>query len=214
MRFMTSLIVLSACGKSDTQRTPDQARDHAPAAAGRSRVCPTPAGGIVVSRDRIGSFSTHATLGALKRECGAGDSTMYDGIGWQAAAWAFPFAGVRVLAVQSKHAFYEPTRDDEVPDFRTVEGDSARLPDGQLVPATLGLLKARDSSLIVNDNLGGDDFELKARSCQPPYLVFILDVKDTARYVPDSARITRIDLIKTDSIIERHCREQQRAAGR
>jgi hypothetical protein len=205
-RFITSLIVLTACGRSDTQRTRDQSRNQA-------SVCASPAGGIVLSRDRIGSLSTHATLGALKRECAAGESAEYDDNGVQAAAWSFPFVGARVLAVQSKHAFYEPTRDDEVPDFWSIYGDSARLPDGQLVPATLGVLKARYPFIGVNDNTGLDDTELHAWSCQLPYLLFALDVNDTARHVPDSARVTRIDLIGTDGI-ERACRERQRAAGR
>jgi hypothetical protein len=203
IRFMTSLMALTACARPDAQRTRDQAR-----------VCATPAGGIVISRDRIGSFSTHATLGALKRKCGAGDSTMYDGINGQAAAWAFPFVGARVVAVQSKHAFYEPTRDDEVPDFWTVEGDSVRLPDGQRVPTTLGLLKARYPFVSANDNTGLDDTEPRAWSCQLSYLVFHLDVKDTARHVPDSARVTSIDLVATDSAYQRFCREHHSAAGR
>ena len=218
IRLITSLIALTACARSDSQRPRNQARDQTPATGGHARVCATPVGGIVVSSDRIGSLSTHATLGALKRECSAGDSAMYDAVGWQAAAWAFPFVGARVLAVQSKHAFYEPTSDDEVPDLWTIEGDSVRLADGQLVPATLGSLKARDSFLIVDDNVpGGDDFRLEARSCQPPYLLFGLAVNDSARHVPDSARVTWIELdgtARTDSIYEPFCRKRKRAAGR
>ena len=214
LRLAISLIVLNACAQSDARRTRDQARDQAPAAGGPVRACATPAGGIVISRDRVGSFSTHATLGALKRECSAGDSTVFDDAGLQAAAWAFPFVGARVLAVQSKHAFYEPTRDDEVPDLWSIEGDSVRLPDGQLVPATLGGLKARYPFVHVTNNTGLDDSELGAWSCQLTYLHFALAVNDSALHVPDSARVTRVDLTaRTDSAYERFCREHH-PAGR
>ena len=130
-------------------------------------VCTTPAGGIVVSLDSVAGLSTHATLGALRQQCAAGDSVLYDAVGWQAVAWAFPFAGARVTAVQSKHGFGDLVHDDEIPDLWTVEGDSVRLPDGHLVPQTLGLLRSRYGVTIVDENTGGDDIDRPTRSFMP-----------------------------------------------
>jgi len=169
-------------------------------------VCTTPAGGIVVSLDSVAGLSTHATLGALRQQCVAGDSVLYDAVGWQAVAWAFPFAGARVTAVQSKHGFGDLVHDDEIPDLWTVEGDSVRLPDGHLVPQTLGLLRSQYSVTIVDENTGGDDIDgPHARSCRFPYLLFALSTTDTARQVPDSARVTRVDMDGPDTTMTRFC---------
>jgi hypothetical protein len=124
-----------------------------------------------------------------------GDSALYDAVGWQGVAWKFPFVGASVMAVQSKHGYGESVHDDEEPDLWIVEGDSIRLPDGALVPRTLGALRAKYGLTLVDQNTGGDDIDgLHARSCRFPYLLFALSVNDTARTVPDSARVTRVDM--------------------
>src|SRR4051812_46024982 len=94
-RCFAFLVAALAC-RSDASHTTRQsvARGQTPSAV--VRICTTPARGIVVSLDSIGGLSTHATLGALRRQCTAGSSDLYDAGGWQAVAWAFPFAGARV----------------------------------------------------------------------------------------------------------------------
>jgi hypothetical protein len=110
------------------------------------------------------------------------------------------------MAVQSKHGFGETIHDEEVPDLWTVDGDSVRLPDGELTPRTLGALRSRYGFAIVDENTGGDDVDgPHARSCRFPYLLFALSVNDTARRVPDSARVTRVDLTGTDTVMTRFC---------
>src|SRR4051812_49369219 len=89
--------------------------------SGRAHLCARPSRGIIVGLDSIAGLSTHAALGALRQQCNAGDSTLYDAVGWQAVAWTFPFAGASVTAVQSKHPAGEVVHDEEVPDLWTVE---------------------------------------------------------------------------------------------
>jgi len=172
------------------------------------RVCARPAHGIIIGHDTVAGFSTRATLGALRQQCSVGDSVLYDAVGWQAAAWQFPFVGARVTAVQSSHGYGEEVNNAEVPDLWTAEGDSVRLPDGELAPHSLGALRAKYGFAFVDANTGGDDFDgPHARSCRFPYLLFALSTADTSRIVPDSARVTRIDMDMpgSDSTITRVC---------
>ena len=194
-----------ACGTAESH-TPKQpmARRQTPSTI--VHLCVPPSLGIVVSRVAVAGLSTHATLGVLRRQCAAGDSVLYDAVGWQAVAWTFPFAGARVTAVQSKYGFGDVVHDDEIPDLWTVEGDSVRLPDGQLVPQTLGLLRSRYGFTVVDENTVGDDIDgPHARSCRFPFLLFALSTTDTARHVPDSARITRVDMDGRDTVTTRFC---------
>ena len=179
--------------------------DHAPAES--IQLCARPPRGIIVGHDSVAGFSTHAALRTLRQQCGAGKSDLYDAVGWQADAWRFPFPGANVLVVQSNHSG-EAMHEDEAPDLWIVEGDSVRLPDGELMPRTLGALRARYGSAIVDDNVGGDDIDgPHARSCRFPYLLFALSVNDTARKLPDSARVTRVDMDTpgADTVISRFC---------
>jgi hypothetical protein len=205
LRPIASLAALVACARADMNR----AHNRRPQSAAANRICATPPRGIVVSRDSIASLPTHATLGEIKRRCDAGDTTLYDAVGWQAAAWVFPFEGARVVVVQTKRGDGDVVRDDEVPDLWTVEGDSVRLPDGQLMPRTLGVLRARFAPLVVDENIPADDVDgPHARSCRLPYLLFALAVNDTARRVPDSARVTRVDLDGVDSLPRHLCSDR------
>jgi hypothetical protein len=170
-------------------------------------VCVRPARGIIVGHDTVAGFSTHADFRALRQQCGFGKADLYDAVGWQAPAWKFPFAGASVMAVQSKLGL-GAMNDDEAPDLWVVEGDSVRLPDGELMPRTLGALRARYGFAIVDENLKGDDIDGPyARPCRFPYLRFALSVNDTARKVPDSARVTRVDMDTSgvDTVISRLC---------
>jgi hypothetical protein len=173
-----------------------------------SESCPTPSRGIIVSLDSVAGFSSHAKLGALRQQCAAGDTALYDAVGWQGIAWAFPFAGARVLAVQSRHCFGE-TVHDEPADLWTAQGDSVRLADGRLLPRTLGVLRSRYGLAFVDEDTGGDDTDdPRARSCRFPYLVFTLSVNDSARLVPDSARVTGVEMTGIDSSTVRRCLAQ------
>ena len=184
-------------------------------------VCPRPARGIIVGHDSVAGFSTHATLGALRQQCGLGEPDRYDAAGWQAVAWTFPFAGARVMAVQTKHSYGDSPHDDEIPDLWTAEGDSIRLPDGELTPRTLGALRERYGFAIVDEHIIADDVdEPHARACRFPYLSFALSVSDTARTVPDSARVTRVDMdtpgadTATSRICSAHCRANERTRAK
>lgn len=209
VRLITCVIVVAACAPSDARR-PGEQQQRGRFSPVVNHLCATPPRGVVVTRDSVASLPTHATLGEIKRRCAAGDTTLYDAVGWQAAAWVFPFVGARVVAVQSKHGDGDVVHDDEIPDLWTVEGDSVRLPDGQLMPRTLGALRSRYAPLSVDENIPGDDIDgPHARSCRLPYLLFALAVEDTARHVPDSARVIRVDLDGIDSLPRQECVRRQ-----
>lgn len=195
-----------ACRSTPSREDAARSQSREVSGSRSMRLCARPTRGIVVGLDSIAGLSTHATLGVLRHQCSAGDSALYDAVGWQAVAWTFPFAGANVMAVQSKHGYGEVVQDDEVPDLWTVEGDSTRLPDGDLMPRTLGALRARYGSLLVDENIGGDDVDgPHARTCRFPYLLFALSVNDTARHVPDSARVTRVDMDGASNGMAQYC---------
>jgi hypothetical protein len=204
-RLLSCAILAAACARSEPKSTANLQHARASAETTAKEVCATPPHGIIVSRDSVASFSTHSTLAALVKQCGAGKSDLYDAVGWQADAWTFPFVGARVMVVQTRHS-NGALSEDEVPDLWTVEGDSVRLPDGELVPRTLGALRSHYGTIDVDDNINADDIDGPyAHSCRFPYLRFALTVLDTARHVPDSARVTRVDLALADSGHVRYC---------
>jgi hypothetical protein len=63
--------------------------------------------------------------------------------------------------------------------------------------STLGALRSRYGFAVVDGPY--------ARSCKFPYLRFALASNDTARRVPDSARVSRIDMTGADTTIRRFC---------
>jgi hypothetical protein len=183
------LAVALACAPGESRVDAGRRAARGRATREPSRVCASPTRGLVVGRDTVAGFSTRATLGTLRRQCGLGEAGIYDAVGWQALSWTFPFAGAHVTAVESQHGEGDTLRDDEVPDLWVAEGDSLRLPDGELVPRTLGILRARYGVIVVDESTPTDDVDgVRARSCRFPYLLFALSVADTARKVPDSAR--------------------------
>ena len=199
LAFVVSLL---ACEHPDARRS----TTHSESLAATTH-CARPPRGIIISLDTVAGFSTHATLGALRRQCAVGQSDLYDAVGYQTVAWNFPFAGATVQAAQTKHNAGDVMRDDETPDLWTVEGDSARMPGGELVPRTLGSLRARYGFTLAEDRPDGDDMDGPfARSCRFPYLRFMLAANDTARHTPDSARVTRVDMVGPDTAMVRYCR--------
>ena len=87
-----------------------------------------------------------------------------------------------------------------------------RFANGELLPKTLGALRAQYGFALVDENTGGDDIDgPHARLCRLPYLLFALGVNDTARHVPDSARVTRVDMDTpgADTVIARFCLAHQ-----
>src|SRR5450432_373545 len=94
------LVAMLGCGHPDAHGASDVHSREAVVAPATITVCATPAGGVVVSFDSVAGFSTHEPLVLLRQRCRVGDTAVYDAVGWQAAGWAFPFVGARVLAVQ------------------------------------------------------------------------------------------------------------------
>ncbi|HVX41967.1 MAG TPA: hypothetical protein VHB25_20565 [Gemmatimonadaceae bacterium] len=170
-----------------------------------------------MSLDHVGPFPTQAPLAELERLCSAGDTTLYDAVGWQAAAREFPFTGARVLAVQSKHGVDDRLHLDEPADLWILSGDSLRLADGQLVPRTLGALRARYGRAIADDGVDGtsDDFNgFGARSCRLPYIEFKLGFSGHG-IIPDSTRITSLEMwIPVPRGTERICATERRRDDR
>src|SRR5262249_6751066 len=147
------------------------------------------------------------TTAELHRLCGAGAAMLYDAVGWQAPGEEFPFHGGRITAVLSGAQNRPHARD--VPDLWTAEGDSLRLADGQLLPRTLGELRARYGPAMADDNVdpGADDFDgFSAVSCRFPYLSFKLAFNGRG-IIPDSARILSLEMwVPPWAGFERVCR--------
>lgn len=155
-------------------------------------LCPPSPGGIVVSFDRIAYFPTRARMSELERLCPAVGDTLYDAVGWQAEARKFPFVGATIVAM---HSGSQPdTIPVDEPDMWTASGDSLRLPDGQLLPRTLGGLRALGRVGVVN-NEGGDDWDGPGvRTCRFPEIYFKLDGTGLPKTLPDSARVVSIEV--------------------
>ncbi len=173
-------------------------------------VCAAPANGIVVGSDTIGPFPTTAPLSELIRICPAGDTTLYDAVGFQAMARVFPFVGARITAAQPDHPAGDWIDSTKPADLWIITGDSIRLPDGQLLPRTLGEMRARYGRISVGENLiGADDFDGPgARMCRFPLLYFGLEINDTARTVADSARVVRVEITPADgNLMAGFCRQ-------
>ena len=188
-KAVTCILVITlsaACARSDR---PVRSAASAHAAA-QSKVCPPAPGGIVVSVDKMAYFPSRARITELERLCPAAGDTLYDAVGWQADATTLPFFGAMLVAV---HAGIQPDSNDE-PQMWTATGDSVRLPDGQLLPRTLGALRAL-GPLTVDDNEGYDDWNgPDARGCRFPDILFKLDGTNLPKMLPDSARVIAVEI--------------------
>ena len=141
------------------------------------------------------------------RKCSVGDTGLYDAVGWQSTGWSFPFVGAEVVAAQTTRMIDKPVLENQPADIWTATGDSVRMPDGQLVPRTLGALKARYGRTLDFPEEAGDDMPgARAYACRFPYLQFHLIGGDSAGRLTASARIESVEMpIKLDTIITRQC---------
>jgi len=156
-------------------------------------LCPPAPGGVVVSYDRLAYFPARARMSELERLCPAVGDTLYDAVGWQANGRKFPFVGAMLVAI---HSGSQPdTVPGDEPDMWTASGDSLRLPDGRLLPRTLGGLRAL-GRVSVDDNDGShDDWDGPgARTCRFPEIYFKLDGTGLPKTLPDSARVASIEI--------------------
>jgi hypothetical protein len=185
----TTAIVMVSCDRSDRaadRRTGDRFTSAA-------STCPPAPGGIIVSFDRVAYFPARAPESQLERLCPAVGDTLYDAVGWQANGRKFPFVGAMLVAIP-----HQGTSPDSIaggaPEMWTASGDSVRLPDGQLLPKTLGALRALGKTLV-DKNEGYDDWNgPDARTCRFPEILFKLNGDSLPKTLPDSARVTGIEI--------------------
>lgn len=175
-----------------------------------ARACPTPAAGIRLGPDSIAGFAFHTPFPELRARCAAARLDTVSPGGYSVLALRLPFAGATVWAVSGVEPD-EPSAGapdglpDGPPEFWYAEGDSARLPDGTLIPRTVGAL-ARWTAPVVLVAENGDDTEGSyVVPCAAPYLDLLLGYiqtpSDTGTWrlhpglLPDTMRVirTRID---------------------
>jgi hypothetical protein len=188
--FVVALV--AACAGSDRPPAAAQ-RIHAGARPGApSSVCPSAPGGIIVSFDKVAYFPARARVSELVRLCPAAGDTLYDAVGWQGDGTRFPFVGAMLVAVHTRSQPDSISIDEPV--MWTASGDSVRLPDGQLLPRTLGALRSLGRTMV-DDNEGYDDWNgPDARTCRFPEILFKLDGTGLPKKLPDSARVTSIEI--------------------
>jgi hypothetical protein len=194
-----------ACARSDRPRDASASARPATQTAAKPTICPSAPGGIVVSFDKVAYFPARARNAELERLCPAVGDTLYDAVGWQADGRKFPFVGAMVVAI---HSGAQPdTVPADEPDMWTASGDSVRLPDGQLLPRTLGALRALGKTLV-DKNEGYDDWNgPDARSCRFPEILFKLNGEGLPKQLPDSARLTSIEIdVRHRGTMEAFCR--------
>lgn len=197
----TVAVVLSSCARPDRAEGASGGARSAGGANTTSATCPPATGGIVVSFDKVGYFPARAAGSELERLCPAVDDTLYDAVGWQANGRKFPFAGAMLVAIPHQGNSPDSIPGD-APEMWTAAGDSVRLPDGQRIPKTLGALR-KFGKLVVDKNEGYDDWNgPDARSCRYPDILFKLNGDGLPKMLPDSARVTSIEIN-----VRRHERE-------
>jgi hypothetical protein len=151
----------------------------------------------------VAGFPTDRPIAELDRRC-ASDSVDDYGIGGTTAkARIYRFIGGTVAAVQSENdSALQPA---QPADLWSAEGDSLRLPDGRLMPATIGALRAAYPRGYVSADKSDDSDGVLAYVCAFPRLTFVLGYDtptpaDTgtwafsARPVPDSIKLWRIEV--------------------
>ena len=213
MRILTvvvaGLTIVLSCTKRDRATTDSGGARSTNRAATTSTSCPPAPGGIIVSFDKVAYFPPRARISELARLCPAIGDTLYDAVGWQADGHTFPFVGAMLVSI---HSGAQPdTVPPDEPDMWTAAGDSVRLPDGQLLPKTLGALRALGTT-SVDDNEGGDDWDgPAARTCRFPEILFHLDGTNQPKKLTDSARVTSIEIdVRRRDIASTLCRSTPR----
>ena len=203
------LIALAGCdqrAQSASRGTTVSARTTSAAQSGpsvRHGVCSLPTFGLRIAADSVAGLPTTRPIAELDRRC-ASDSVDDYGIGGATAkARIYRFPGGTVAAVQSDNeSALQPT---QPADLWSAEGDSLRLPDGRLMPATIGELRASYPHGFVSADKRDDSDGVLAYVCAFPRLTFVLGYDtptpaDTghwpfsARPVPDSIKLWRIEV--------------------
>lgn len=143
-----------------------------------------------------------ASLGELRARC---PRTAIDTVapgGYQVLAVRLRLPGATLWAVSDSEPYTGHLDPKQVPAFWYASGDSLRFPDGQLIPTTIGALRAsHPGALLRADNV--DDTEGSyVVACDFPNVSLILGhlgvLDDTsasrldARPLPDSLRFWRI----------------------
>ena len=179
----------SSCARSE--RAPEKAVTTRQTA--RPTNCPPAPGGIVVSFDKVAYFPSRGRMAELERLCPAVGDTLYDAVGWQAPGHKFPFVGATLVAI---HSGAQPdTIPADEPDMWTASGDSVRLPDGRLLPKTLGGLRALGTTSVDDNDPSADDWDGPgARTCRYPEILFNLDGNHQPKKLNDSARVISIEI--------------------
>ena len=194
------MALVAACAGSD--RPPDAAqRIHAGARSGApSSVCPSAPGGIIVSFDKVAYFPARARMSELVRLCPAAGDTLYDAVGWQGDGTRFPFVGAMLVAVHTRSQPDSISIDEPV--MWTASGDSVRLPDGQLLPRTLGGLRTLGRTMV-GDNEGYDVEWSGRANLSFPEILFKIDGTGLPKLRP--ARVTSIEIASDIADSEHFC---------
>ena len=156
-----------------------------------------------MSADTIAGFPAGARLADLDERCHSDIEDDYGIGGYTARARIFTFPGARIAAVQSDNE--SALQYDQAADLWSGEGDSLRLPDGRLMPATVGELRAAYPHGLVSSDKGDDSDGVVAYVCEFPRLAFPLGYEpptpaDTGHWplsahaIPDSTKLWRIEV--------------------
>lgn len=211
--ILGSLAALGCRGEAPPSNNADSALVHAeiPAAAAvtepttiQEALCDPPPHGVVISRDSVGGLATRAVLGELVQACPASTVDVYSVGGYKPPARVFHFAGAELSAVQTRAG---NSLDYRAPaDLWAAEGDSVRLPDGFLLPRTVGELRKRYPADVVTADQGDDADGTRVASCRFPGLQFILPYHTptpapvgrwpiSSKPVADSTPVTSVEIL-------------------
>ena len=198
--------VVISCGRIDRAGDRSNGARASERASATPMSCPPAPGGIVVSFDKVANFPSRAPMAELEGLCPAADDTLYDAVGWQANGRKFPFVGAIIVAIPHQGPSPDSLPGD-APEMWTASGDSLRLPDGHLVPKTVGELRALGKT-YVSKNEGYDDWDgPDARNCRFPEILFKLNGDGLPKTLPDSARVTSIEInVRHRETLASYCR--------
>lgn len=213
VRLSVALVaVLSACDQGSQSASATSAASAPPltrAASPQSsvapplQICDPPANGVRIAADTIAGLPTDRPIEELDQRCQSDSVDDYGIGGMTAKARVYNFRGGRIAAVQSQRE--SALHPSEPADLWSAEGDSLRLPDNRLMPATMGELRATYPNGLVSADKGDDSDGVLAYVCAFPRLTFVLGYDTptpadtghwplTAVAVPDSVRLWRIEV--------------------
>ncbi|HKG94526.1 MAG TPA: hypothetical protein VKA84_21610 [Gemmatimonadaceae bacterium] len=168
-------------------------------------LCLTPPRGVVVTPDTLAGLPADAPISALVARCPGSTVDLFAHGGSQSPARVFRFGGATLVAGQTDYDYGDSLRMAESADAWEASGDSVRLPDGGLLPRTVGDLRERYGRGFVTADQRDDSEGVRAYLCRYPHLGFVLDYGERtpamvgqwpldARPVADSARIFSIEV--------------------